>query len=186
MSPSLACLVALVAYVVGYRFYAGHLAKRVFVLDDSVPTPAHTRQDGVDYVPTNRFVLFGHHYASITGLAPMLGPAVAVIWGWAPAMMWVVLGALLIGCVHDFGALVISLKADGMSIGKAAEGIIGKRAESLFHLIIFFGIGLAMGVFVFVIGLLFQPQLGKGVAGYPQAVLPSGGCWRRWAGNVKK
>ncbi len=171
----LACLLAFAAYFVGYRIYAKRLATKVFGLDDAVVTPAHRLADGVDYVPTNKFVLFGHHYASITGLAPMLGPAVAVIWGWAPAMMWVVFGAIFIGCVHDFGALVISLKADGMSIGKAAEGIIGKRAKSLFHLIIFFGIGLAMGVFVFVIGVLFQPQIGKGVAGYPQAVLPSGG-----------
>ncbi len=175
MTSVLACLAAFAAYFVGYRIYAGRLATKVFGLDDSLITPAHRLEDGVDYVPTNRFVLFGHHYASITGLAPMLGPAVAVIWGWGPAMMWVVLGAIFIGCVHDFGALVISLRADGMSIGKAAEGIIGKRAKSLFHLIIFFGIGLAMGVFVFVIGVLFQPKIGPGVPGYPQAVLPSGG-----------
>ena len=120
-----------------------------------VRTPAHELEDGVDYVPTRPQILFGHHWASITGLSPMLGPAVAVIWGWLPAMLWVVLGAILIGCVHDFGALVVSARAKGMSIGKVTEGIIGKRAKTLFHLIIFFGIALAMGVFVLVIATLF-------------------------------
>ena len=89
-------------------------------------TPAHQLQDGVDYVPTNKYVLFGHHYASIAGLSPMLGPSIAVIWGWLPAMLWVVLGTLFIGAVHDFGALVISLRARGMSVGKVAESIIGR------------------------------------------------------------
>jgi carbon starvation protein len=175
MSPTVACLIAFAIYALAYRFYAGHLSKRVFALDPDRATPAVELEDGVDYVPTNRFVLFGHHYASITGLAPMLGPAVAVIWGWVPAMLWVVFGAILIGCVHDFGALVVSVRAKGMSIGKVAEGIIGPRAKTLFHLIIFFGIGLAMGVFVFVIAKLFSLELGPGKPGYPQSVLPSGG-----------
>jgi len=145
-----------VGYFVGYFLYARFLARRVFSLDDARPTPAHQLEDGVDYVPTRREVLFGHHFASITGLSPMLGPAVAVIWGWAPAMLWIVLGAVLVGCVHDFGALVVSLRARGMSIGKVTEGVIGARAETLFHLIIFFGIALAMGVFVYVIATLFS------------------------------
>ncbi len=175
MSPAIAALIALAGYFAGYRFYSAFLAKRVFGLDDARRTPAHERNDGVDYVPTNRYVLFGHHYASITGLAPMLGPAVAVIWGWVPAMLWVVLGAIFVGCVHDMGALVVSMRAKGFSIGKVAEGILGKRAKTLFHLIIFFGIGLAMGVFVAVIAQLFSVTMAGGAKGYPQSVLPSGG-----------
>lgn len=170
-----------VGYALGYTFYARRLARRVFALDNARPTPAHTLTDGVDYVPTKRHVLFGHHFASITGLSPMLGPAVAVIWGWAPAMLWVVLGAILVGCVHDFGALVVSLRARGMSIGKVTEGVIGPRAKSLFHLIIFFGIALAMGVFVYVIATLFSitekwspsdPLVDP--TSFPTAVLPTG------------
>ena len=104
-------------------------------------------RDEVDYVPTRKLVLFGHHYASITGLSPMLGPAVAVIWGWAPAMLWVVLGALFVGCVHDFGALVVSMRARGTSIGNAHRGRHRRaRAKTLFHLVIFFAIALADGV----------------------------------------
>ena len=80
MSPLLAAVLSMAAYVVGYRFYSRYLARRVFHVDDSRPTPAHRLRDGMDYVPTRPIVLFGHHFASITGLAPMLGPAVAVIW----------------------------------------------------------------------------------------------------------
>ena len=131
-------LVAIVVgYLLGYGLYSRYLSRRLFRLDPASPTPAHLQRDEVDYVPTNRYVLFGHHWASITGLSPMLGPAVAVIWGWLPAMLWVVLGALFVGCVHDFGALVVSMRARGMSIGKVTEGIIGRRAKTLFHLIIF-------------------------------------------------
>ncbi len=174
MTPALAALGAFVVYFLGYRFYAGFLSRRVFQLDPERATPAHAQRDEVDYVPTRPAVLFGHHFASITGLAPMLGPAVAVIWGWVPAFLWVVLGALLVGCVHDFSALVISVRNRGMSVGQVAEGVIGPRARTLFHLIIFFGVALAMGVFVFVISRLFSVQLTPEKAGYPQAVLPSG------------
>ncbi len=167
-------------YLFGYAFYSRRLASRVFELDPDAVTPAHELRDDVDYVPTNRFVLFGHHWASITGLSPMLGPAVAVIWGWLPAMLWVVLGAVFVGCVHDFGSLVVSMRARGMSIGKVTEGIIGARAKTLFHLIIFFGIALAMGVFVYVIAVMFSiserwdPQEPMAdPASFPTAVLPS-------------
>ena len=110
----------------------------------------------------------------------MLGPAVAVIWGWLPATMWVVFGAIFVGCVHDFGALVVSMRARGMSIGKVTEGIIGARAKTLFHLIIFFGIALAMGVFVYVIAVMFSiteqwdPQHPMAdPSSFPTAVFPS-------------
>ena len=167
MSPLLAALLCFGAYLLAYRFYAQHLARRLFELDPSRPTPAHRLRDEVDYVPANRFVLFGHQYASITGLSPILGPAIAVIWGWLPAMLWIVLGTIFIGAVHDFGTLVVSVRARGVSIGKATEGLVGRRAKTLFHIIIFFLIALAMGVFVHIIGVLFSPDF------YPEAVLPS-------------
>ena len=90
-APVAATLLALGAYWAAYRFYARHLARRLFALDDGRPTPAHRLRDDVDYAPANRYVLFGHQFASITGLSPMLGPAIAVIWGWLPALAWVVL-----------------------------------------------------------------------------------------------
>lgn len=167
MSAPVAVLLCLAFYTLGYGVYSRFLAGAVFGLRRDWSTPAHTLEDGVDYVPSHRVVLFGHHYASITGLSPMLGPAIAVIWGWLPAMLWVVVGAVVVGCVHDFGALVVSVRAKGKSIGVVAAGLMGPRARSLMHAIIFFGVALAMGVFAFIIAELFRPAF------YPQAIVPS-------------
>ncbi|MFB6350806.1 MAG: carbon starvation protein A, partial [Bradymonadaceae bacterium] len=177
MNAAVATAIAFVGYFIGYQVYSRYLAEQVFELDDANETPAHTMTDGVDYVPTRSPVLFGHHYASIAGLAPMLGPAVAVIWGWLPAMAWVVLGALFVGCVHDFGSLVVSIRARGKSIGVVAEGLIGERAKTLLHIIIFFLVALAMGVFVWVIAFLFAPAQSAEASSvhFPQAILPSFG-----------
>ena len=167
MAPVFATLACFGLYLLGYHIYAKYLGRKVFKLDPNAVTPAQELNDGVDYVPCNRYVLFGHHYASIAGLSPMLGPAIAVIWGWVPAMLWVVLGTLFIGAVHDFGALVISMRARGVSVGKVAEDIVGPRAKSLFHIIIFFLIALAMGVFVNVCATLLTADHS------PEAVYPS-------------
>ena len=167
VSPVAAALLAFAVYWAAYRFYARHLSRRLFALDDARPTPAHRLRDDVDYVPANRYVLFGHQFASITGLSPMLGPAIAVIWGWLPALAWVVLGAVFVGAVHDFGALAVSIRARGLSIGKVTESLVGPRAKTLFHLLIFFLIALAMGVFVHVVATLFSPDF------YPESVLPT-------------
>ncbi len=167
MSPSIIVLFVFVFYFLGYKFYSKFLATKIFELRKDALTPAHRLKDGVDYVPTPPFILFGHHYASIAGLGPILGPAVAVIWGWLPALLWVVFGTLLIGAVHDFSALVLSIRSRGLSIGTITEYLIGKRAKLLFLLIIFFLVSLAMGVFVLVLGKLFSP------AGFPNVVIPS-------------
>ncbi|MFQ5877103.1 MAG: carbon starvation protein A [Acidobacteriota bacterium] len=167
MNPAIVTLLCFLGYLAAYFGYARFLARRVFHLDGSAVTPAHALGDGIDYVPTNRYVLFGHHYASIAGLSPMLGPAIAVIWGWVPALLWVVLGTALIGAVHDFSALVVSMRARGMSIGRVAEDIMGRRAKTLFHLIIFFLVALAMGVFVYVVATLFTD------AYHPETVGPT-------------
>jgi len=169
VTAPLAVAACLGVYALGYLFYSRFLASKVFELDASAQTPAHTQRDDIDYLPTPPAVLFGHHFASITGLAPMLGPAVAVFWGWLPAMLWVVFGAILVGCVHDFSALVLSVRHKGLSIGSIAEDLLGRRAKTLFHCIIFFGVALAMGVFVIAISGLF------GWGAYPQSILPSVG-----------
>ena len=167
MSPVIAAIGCFIAYFLVYRFYARYLGHKIFGLDPNASTPAHDINDGVDYVPCRRSVLFGHHYASIAGLAPMLGPAIAVIWGWLPGMLWVVFGTLFIGAVHDFGALVVSMRNRGVSIGKVAEDLIGHRAKFLFLLIILFLICLVMGVFVRTVAGLFTVEY------YPEAVFPT-------------
>ncbi|MBP6738994.1 MAG: carbon starvation protein A [Leptospiraceae bacterium] len=157
MIPAIVVTLCLLFYFLGFKFYSRYLADKVFGLrGKEFVTPAHTHNDGIDYVPTKPSVLFGHHFASIAGLAPILGPAVAVIWGWLPAMIWVVLGGVFMGCVHDFGSLVVSIRHDGKSVGQVAEDLLGHRARSLFHVIIFFLVSLAMGVFVLVIAGLYS------------------------------
>lgn len=167
MQPVIAAAGCFVLYFLVYRFYARYLGRQIFKLDPAASTPAHEMSDGCDYVPCRRNVLFGHHYASIAGLAPMLGPAIAVIWGWLPGMLWVVLGTLFIGAVHDFGALVVSMRHRGVSIGKVAEDLIGHRAKFLFLFIILFLICLVMGVFIRTVAGLFTEAF------YPESVLPT-------------
>jgi len=167
-SAILITIVSFAALGAAYVFYGRFLARRVFKLDPSRRTPAHELEDGVDYVPTRVPVLFGHHFASIAGLGPILGPAVAVIWGWVPAVIWVVLGSIFLGAVHDLGALTVSLRYKGRSIGDVCREIIGPRARLLFLIVIFFLMSLAMGAFVNAIGSLF-------VSFNPDAIIPSFG-----------
>ena len=161
-------LISFAALILAYVVYGRFLARRIFQLDDSRPTPAHLMEDGVDYVPTRTPVLFGHHFASIAGLGPILGPAVAVIWGWLPAVLWVVFGCIFIGAVHDLGALTVSMRYKGRSIGDVCQDIIGPRSRFLFLLVIFFLMSLAMGAFVNAISSLF-------VNFNPDAIIPSFG-----------
>src|SRR5690606_10868885 len=127
-------------------------------------TPAHAMNDGIDYVPTNKHVLFGHHFTSVAGAAPILGPAIAVFWGWLPALLWVVVGTIFAAGVHDFGAIVVSVRHRARSIGTLARDVINRRARTLFLLIIFFLLTLVNAVFAVVIGNLFVAT--------PAAVLP--------------
>ena len=164
MSAIALLVVGVFAFLTGYQVYSRYLAKRIYRLDPDFVTPAHEFEDGVDYLPTNRHVLFGHHFTSVAGAAPIVGPAIAVIWGWLPAFLWVVLGTVCAGAVHDFGALWISTRHKGNSIGALTEQIVGARARVLFLLIIFFLLLLVNAVFAVVIANLFVAN--------PGAVLP--------------
>lgn len=164
MSAIALLVVGLLAFLTGYAVYSRYIARHIYRLDPDSVTPAHEFEDGVDYVPTNRHVLFGHHFTSVAGAAPIVGPAIAVIWGWLPAFLWVVLGTVFAGAVHDFGTLWISTRHKGNSIGTLAEQIVGARARVLFLLIIFFLLLLVNAVFAVVIANLLVAN--------PGAVLP--------------
>ena len=166
MNAAIVGIIGIVALLLGYRFYGTFISDRIFQLDAAKRTPAHEMADGVDYVPTRKVILFGHHFASIAGLGPILGPAVAVIWGWLPGVLWVLLGSIFMGAVHDFATLVLSMRERGRSIGDLAETLLGQRARILFMVIILLGLGMGMGLFVFVIGVLFEQSY------YPEAVIP--------------
>lgn len=157
-------LVGLSAFATGYLVYSRFVARKIYQLDPDFRTPAHEFEDGVDFLPTNRNVLFGHHFTSVAGAAPIVGPAIAVIWGWLPAFLWVVLGTIFAGAVHDFGTLWISTRHKANSIGTLAGQIVGDRGRVLFLLVIFFLLLLVNAVFAVVISNLF--------IGNPGAVLP--------------
>jgi len=157
-----ALLAALVfgLFALGYRYYSGFLSRKIFQIAEDEPVPAREFEDGVDYVPTEKHVLWGHHYTSIAGAAPIVGPAIAVIWGWLPALIWVALGTVFMGAAHDFAALVISLRNRGRSIGEVAGSVINPRVRTLFLLIISFLIWIVLAVFAFIIGTLFVSNPG--------------------------
>ncbi len=126
--------------------------------------PSLSLRDDKDFIPTKKEVLFGHHFTSIAGLGPIVGPAIAIIWGWVPAILWIFLGSIFMGAVHDFGALVLSLRSEGRSIGDMANDVINKRVRTLFLLIIFFALWIVIAIFALIIAILFKM--------YPQAVIP--------------
>lgn len=154
MSAIALLLVGLGAMALGYVFYSQFIAERIYRLDPNYRTPAHTMRDGVDYVPTNKFVLWGHHFTSVAGAAPIVGPAIAVIWGWGPAFAWVVFGTIFFAGVHDFGALWASARSRGQSVGMLSGRLIGSRGRSLFLVVIFLVLLMVNGAFAAVISNL--------------------------------
>jgi carbon starvation protein len=165
MMPAMVLAITVLAlFACGFLFYARYLAEKVYRLDPAYVTPAHRFNDGVDFVPTNKHVLFGHHFTSVAGAAPIVGPAIAVYWGWLPALIWIVLGTIVAAGVHDMGALVLSVRHRAKGIGTLTKDVIGKRAGTLFLVIIFFLLTLVNAVFSVVIGNLLVAN--------PGAVIP--------------
>src|SRR5690625_1820463 len=164
MNAVLVAILGLVIFALGYRFYSKFIAEKIFRLDPNYVTPAHKYKDGVDFVPTNKFVLWGHHFTSVAGAAPILGPAIAVYWGWIPAVLWVVLGTVFAAGVHDFGTLVLSVRNKGQSIGTLAHKLVGQRAKILFLFIILILVLMINAVFAWVISNLFIT--------FPASVIP--------------
>src|SRR5262245_17404234 len=119
---------ALCAAAIGYRYYSAFIAAKVLALDDARVTPAHRMNAGHNYVPTNRWVLFGHHFAAITGAGPLVGPTLATQFGYLPGYLWILIGVVLGGAVHDFVVLVGSVRHDGKSLAQIARAEIGPRA----------------------------------------------------------
>src|SRR5690625_1269322 len=157
MSAIFLVVVGLGGMALGYIFYSRFIANKIYQLDDSRPTPAHEFEDGVDFVPTNKYVLWGHHFTSVAGAAPIVGPAIAVIWGWLPAFLWVVLGTIFFAGIHDFGAIWASVRNRAKSIGALTGDVVGARARSVFMIVIFLVLLMVNAVFgVVIAGLLIN------------------------------
>ena len=155
MKAIFVALAGLVVFALGYRYYARFLSEAIFRLDPEAVTPAHELEDGTDFVPTNRHVLWGHHFTSVAGAAPIVGPAIAVFWGWLPALLWVLFGTVFFAGVHDFGTLWISARHKGRSIGSLTGDVVSHRSRTLFMLVIFLLLLMVNAVFAIVIARLF-------------------------------
>ena len=158
-------LLGIAGMLAGWFLYSKFIAEKIFKLSESFVTPAHEVNDGIDYVPTNKVVLWGHHFTSVAGAAPIVGPAIAVYWGWVPAVLWVVFGTIFFAGIHDMGALWASARHKGKSMGALSESVIGKRTRALFMIVVFLVLLMVNAVFGVVIANSFVSQ--------PNAVFPA-------------
>jgi len=161
-------LLGLGGMALGFFVYSKFLALVVFKLSDKFRTPAHEFEDGVDFVPTNKFVLWGHHFTSVAGAAPIVGPAIAVIWGWLPAFLWVTLGTIFFAGIHDAGAIWASVRNKAKSIGTLTGEVVGNRARAIFSIVIF--------LVLLMVNAVFGVVIAKLLINNPGAVVPVWGA----------
>ncbi len=168
MNSLFLAIIAFVVFVCGYLFY-GRVLSRLFDVDPRQETPAHSLYDGRDYVPAKHWmILFGHHFASIAGAGPILGPVIAVvIWGWGPAVLWIFLGSIFLGGVHDFSSLMISIRENGKSIATISEHVLSRHAKILFSIFLWLTLVLVIAV--------FAASAAKTLSTTPQVVVPTFG-----------
>ncbi len=165
MQSVMIVILGLAGMTFGWFVYSKFIATKIYQLDPDFVTPAHEFEDGVDFVPTNKYVLWGHHFTSVAGAAPIVGPAIAVYWGWVPAVLWVTIGTVFFAGIHDFGAIWASARNKGKSIGALSEDVIGKRTRALFMIVIFLVLLMVNAVFGVVIARAFVST--------PNAVFPA-------------
>ncbi|HEY5551058.1 MAG TPA: carbon starvation protein A [Opitutaceae bacterium] len=164
MLPLLIAVLSGIGFIIAYNTYGRWLGRKIFRLSASVACPSVRLQDGHDYVPTSKQVVFGHHFTSIAGTGPIVGPAIAIMWGWLPALLWVVFGSIFIGAVHDFGALVVSLRNNGQTVGDIAGRVINRRVRLLFLFVLFLALTIVLAIFGLVIASVFRQ--------YPTSIFP--------------
>jgi carbon starvation protein len=164
MAALLIMILAFAGYIIMYKLYGQYIGRRIFALSSAARTPAQEFEDGIDYVPTKKEVIFGHHFTSIAGTGPIVGPAIAIIWGWVPAIIWVFIGSIVMGAVHDFGALIISMRNQGKSISEYTAKYINDRTKIFFFLIVFLELWIVIAIFGLIIAVVFTM--------YPASVIP--------------
>ncbi len=155
MNSLLLLIICIAILVAGYIFYGGWLCKQWGVGDSKKPTPAHEMEDGVDYVPAKAPVLMGHHFSSIAGAGPITGPIGAAMFGWVPVVLWILIGGIFFGGVHDFGALFASIRHKGQSIGEIISTNMSKRAKMLFTIFAYLTLILVVAAFASIVATTF-------------------------------
>ena len=158
---TLIILAGALLYIILYHTFGNFLSNKIIKADDSKKTPAHSCYDGIDFIPARKTVLFGHHFASIAGAAPIIGPVIALAWGWLPALLWIWLGNIFIGAIHDYIALMSSVRLKGASIQLIAIDFFGRKTGRYIQWFIFFLLLLVIAAFSAVIGTTFasRPQV---------------------------
>jgi len=164
MGALLIMVVAFIGYIIMYQLYGKFIGNKIFALSATAKAPSVEFEDGVDYVPTRKEIIFGHHFTSIAGTGPIVGPAIAIIWGWVPALIWVFVGTIIMGAVHDFGALIISMRNQGKSIAEYTAKYVNDRTKIFFFLIVFLELWIVIAIFGLIIAIVFNM--------YPTSVLP--------------
>jgi len=154
MSGSIVLLASLFLLIAAYALYGRWVAKK-FGVDDTLLTPAHRLRDDGDYVPARAPVLLGHHFASIAGAAPIIGPISAAVFGWVPVLLWLLLGGIFFGAMHDFAALFVSVRNDGRSIGEVIKKHVGNRGSILFLIFTWFTLALVIAAFTIIVAKTF-------------------------------
>lgn len=165
--------VCLVILLCGYIFYGRWLVKQWGVGEGDIPTPAHTMEDGVDYVPAKAPVLMGHHFSSIAGAGPITGPIAAAMFGWLPVTLWVLVGGIFFGGVHDFGALFASVRHNGQSIGEIIEANMSKKAKQLFIIFSYLTLILVVAAFAAIVASTFGATFENGVLNEAKSATPA-------------
>ena len=156
MNSVVLVFIGFAVFFMGYKFYSRYLGKNIYgINEDQIVLPSSSLEDGIDYIPTKKHILFGHHFTSIAGAAPIIGPCVAAYWGWLPALLWILIGTVFMGAAHDFGALVTSVKEKGRSIADIASSTISNRARIMFLIFVILLVWLVLAVFAMAIADLF-------------------------------
>ncbi|MCU0401866.1 MAG: carbon starvation protein A, partial [Algoriphagus sp.] len=183
MSLSILLLISGIILFAAYKIYGSFVYKR-FGLDDSRKAPSHLLRDGVDYEPSKPIVVLGHHFASIAGAGPIVGPIIAVTFGWIPAVIWILVGGIFFGAVHDLGSMAASLRTEGKSIGVIIRNQIGAKGKQLFVIFSFSTLILVIGVFSDIIAKTFVANPGVASASILFIFLAVAfGYVNRWVGN---
>ena len=157
-------IIAAAGYLIAYKLYGKFLGDKIFNLTIQNKVPSHQFRDNVDYVPTKKSIIFGHHFTTIAGLGPIVGPAIGIIWGWLPAFLWVFFGSIFMGAFHDFALLIVSSRYKGKSLGDLTGDVISPSTRFAFQFIMQFLLLVVLAIFAMIVSLLFTM--------YPEAVFP--------------
>jgi len=185
MNAIFVLILAALGIGVGYFIYARNIDTNIVQPDPEKATPAKMYMDGVDFTPASRNVLFGYQFKSVTALAPLTGPVIAVQWGWLPALLWILLGVFFIGWVQDYGAMMMSVRNDGSTMGALSYKLISPRAKSILMIFIYFYLLLIMGAFGNAVGktLMINPKVPFGMIAVVLMGMLAGQMTYKWKQN---